>query len=429
MKRLFLLIGCINFAFLLQAQDTLRLSREAAETLFLRQNLLLISEKLNIESQQAEVIQAKVWPNPEFSIDEVNLWTITGVDPSPPFWGNFGRNQQVSFQLSQLIQTAGKRKKLVALEEIDVSKAVQYFEDLLRGLKLELRNQVTELQYTQQSIKVHQQLREQVSTLTKAYKNQVDNGNIPKAEYIRLKAQEFELDKAILALTHEANGIQKELRMLLRVAPEVPIEVTSDGFVKDTQPYESVWMDQLFQKALKNRPDYQLALLDEAYSTESLAYEKAQRVPDLTFDIGYDRNGSTMLDFVGIGVSFDVPLFNRNKGGIKKAQIGMKRADIQKEQTVLAIKNEIYLSYQSLKQAIDFLTSVETGYETDLDELLENYTRNLLARNVDMVAYLDFMDAYLTNKNIILEAQKDVNQKAEELNYALGQDLSPTNTQ
>src|SRR5690606_31142683 len=174
----------------------------------------------------------------------------------------------VAFQLNQLIQTAGKRKKLIALEEIDVSKAVQYFEDLLRGLKLELRNQLTELQYTQQSIKVHQRLREQVSTLTKAYKNQVDNGNIPKAEYIRLKAQELELDKAILALTREANGIQKGLRMLLRIAPEVSIEVTSDGFVRDTRPYESVLMDQLFENALKNRPDYQLALLDEAYSTE-----------------------------------------------------------------------------------------------------------------------------------------------------------------
>lgn len=423
MRQVLLLVGLLNSTLLLQAQDTLRLSRGEAEALFLQNNLLLISEQLHIESQQAEVIQAKAWPNPEFSIDEVNLWTNTGVDPSPPFWGNFGRNQQVSFQLNQLVQTAGKRKKLIALEEVDVEKAGQYLEDLLRALKLELRNQLTELQYLQQSITVHQRLRGQVSTLTAAYKNQLDNGNIPKAEYIRLKAEELELDKAVLTRTQEADAIQKELKMLLRTAPTVTLVITDDGFMKDTQPYRTAVVGQLLENALQYRPDYRLALLEQDYSTKSMAYEKAQRMPDLTVGLGYDRNGSTMLDFVGVGVSFDLPIFDRNKGGIKKAAIGIKQANVQKEQKRLAIENEVLLSYRSLKQAIDFLDGIESGYEDDLESLLENYTRNLLARNVDMVEYLDFMDAYLINQNIILEARKDINQKAEELHYALGQDI------
>lgn len=423
MRQVLLLVGLLNSTLLLQAQDTLRLSRGEAEALFLQNNLLLISEQLHIESQQAEVIQAKAWPNPEFSIDEVNLWTNTGVDPSPPFWGNFGRNQQVSFQLNQLVQTAGKRKKLIALEEVDVEKAGQYLEDLLRALKLELRNQLTELQYLQQSITVHQRLRGQVSTLTAAYKNQLDNGNIPKAEYIRLKAEELELDKAVLTRTQEADAIQKELKMLLRTAPTVTLVITDDGFMKDTQPYRTAVVGQLLENALQYRPDYRLALLEQDYSTKSMAYEKAQRMPDLTVGLGYDRNGSTMLDFVGVGVSFDLPIFDRNKGGIKKAAIGIQQANVQKEQKKLAIENEVLLSYRSLKQAIDFLDGIESGYEDDLESLLENYTRNLLARNVDMVEYLDFMDAYLINQNIILEARKDINQKAEELHYALGQDI------
>lgn len=423
MRQVLLLVGLLNSTLLLQAQDTLRLSRGEAEALFLQNNLLLISEQLHIESQQAEVIQAKAWPNPEFSIDEVNLWTNTGVDPSPPFWGNFGRNQQVSFQLNQLVQTAGKRKKLIALEKVDVEKAGQYLEDLLRALKLELRNQLTELQYLQQSITVHQRLRGQVSTLTAAYKNQLDNGNIPKAEYIRLKAEELELDKAVLTRTQEADAIQKELKMLLRTAPTVTLVITDDGFMKDTQPYRTAVVGQLLENALQYRPDYRLALLEQDYSTKSMAYEKAQRMPDLTVGLGYDRNGSTMLDFVGVGVSFDLPIFDRNKGGIKKAAIGIKQANVQKEQKRLAIENEVLLSYRSLKQAIDFLDGIESGYEDDLESLLENYTRNLLARNVDMVEYLDFMDAYLINQNIILEARKDINQKAEELHYALGQDI------
>ncbi len=424
MKHIILCCVCIAFGLQLQAQEILKISREEAETMFLQNNLLLIAEKLHIESQKAEVIQAKVWPNPEFSISEINLWRTTGVEPSPPFWGNFGRNQQIAFELNQLVQTAGKRKKLIALEQVDVSKAEQYFEDLLRGLKLELRNQLTDLQYNQQAIKVHQNLIENISKLTNAYKNQLDKGNISKAEYIRLKAQEMEIQKEILNLTRESNEIQKELKLLLRVNPNISIEITDDGFVKNTQPYEDVLIEQITENAKENRPDYKLALLEEEYSNKLLSYEKAQRIPDLTFGVNYDRNGNTMLDFVGFGVSFDLPVFNRNKGNITKAKLQIENAKVQKEQTLLTIENEIFLAYKSLQQAIDFVKSIEPDYEKDLDLLLENYTKNFTSKNVSMLEYFDFMDAYLENKKIILEAQKDVNQKAEELNYSLGKDFN-----
>ncbi len=427
MKRILLLCAFIIFGLEAQAQETLKISREEAETIFLQNNLLLISEKLNIESQKAEVIQAKLWPNPEFSISEINLWATnrqTGKETvSPPFWNNFGKNQQIAFELEQLVQTAGKRKKLIALEQVDVSKAEQYFENLLRGLKLELRNQLTDLQHIQQSVKVHQKLVENISKLTNAYKNQLNNGNISKAEYIRLKAQELEIRKEILELTRASNEIQKGLKLLLRTDPTASIEITPDGFVKNTAPYKSVFIEKVVENAKENRPDYKLALLEEDYSKKLLSFEKAQRVPDLTFGVNYDRNGNTMLDFIGFGVSFDLPVFNRNKGNIKKAQISIENAKVQKEQTVLTIENEIFLAYKSLIQAVDFINGIEAGHENDLDLLLENYTKNFTSRNVSMLEYFDFMNAYLENKKIILEAQKEVNHKAEELNYSLGKDL------
>src|SRR5690606_2601962 len=205
--------------------------------------------------------------------------------------------------------------------------------------------------------------------------------------------------------------------------PSVRIEITDDRFVKESKPYRSVILQQIAERAKENRPDYKLALLEEDYSNKLLAYEKAQRVPDLNFGVNYDRNGSTMLDFVGVSVSFDLPLFNRNKGRIKKAQISIENAKVQKEQTALMIENEIFVAYQSLQQAIDFLHEIEESFEGDLDMLLENYTKNFTDRNVSMLAYFDFMDAYRNNKKIILEARKDVRQKAEELNYSLGKDL------
>jgi cobalt-zinc-cadmium efflux system outer membrane protein len=193
--------------------------------------------------------------------------------------------------------------------------------------------------------------------------------------------------------------------------------------VKNTGYYQAILIEQVAESAKENRPDYKLALLEEDYSNKLLAYEKSLRVPDLTFGMNYDRNGSTMLDFVGIGVSFDLPFFNRNQGGIKKAQIGIEKAKVRKQQTSLTIESEIALAYRSLQQAIGFLNNIDAGYETDLDLLLENYTKNFASKNVSMLEYFDFMDAYLNNKKIILEARKEVNQKAEEFHYSLGKDI------
>ena len=103
------------FSVLASAQnivnDTIFLSRKNAETIFLQNNLSLISERLNIDIAQAQIIQAKIWPNPTFSVNEFNLWRNTGSEELPAIWGNYGRYQEFGASLEQLVYTAGKRKK------------------------------------------------------------------------------------------------------------------------------------------------------------------------------------------------------------------------------------------------------------------------------------------------------------------------------
>src|SRR5690606_19486764 len=103
-------------------QETFTISRQEAEALFLKENLLLMAERLEIPKAEALVLQAKLWPNPTLSIDDVNLWaTPSQKEPYgeelPPLFGNFGRYQQFGVGLEQLIITAGKRKKLIGIEQ------------------------------------------------------------------------------------------------------------------------------------------------------------------------------------------------------------------------------------------------------------------------------------------------------------------------
>lgn len=425
MKQL-LVLPFFVFGSYLHAQDTLSLSREECEGVFLKENLLLIAEKLKISQSEALVQQAKLWPNPSFTLDQVNFWATNyqtqGQEVVPPLWGNVGRNQQFGMEIEQLILTAGKRKKLMALERVGVDKAGVYFEELLRNLKTEFRSLIAELQYIQGIEAAYREQLTSISKLTVSFQSQVQKGNISRGEYVRLKALELELTGELNDLKNDRNAVQKELKSLMRLNPLTTLVITDNpGAV--TYDLSKLRAADLIEKAKSNRQEIKLAELEKEYYNKLYAYERAQRVPDLSLKAAYDRNGNTMLDFIGFGFSIDLPFFNRNQGNIKYAETGMEIAKIENEFRQLNVENEVVAAYQNLLIASDFMNNIEPGYEQTLDDLLKHYASNFQSRNISMIEFIDFLDAYLDNKKIILEAEKNVNQKLEELNYAVGTEV------
>jgi len=417
------------FTFSAISQDSLRLSREQAEAIFLKENLLLIAEKLNISQAEAKVMQAKLWPNPTLEIEEVNLWAnskqlnVFGEELQGFSGGEFGKNQQISLSIEQLVITAGKRKKLIALEQVSVDKSEQYFEDLLRNLKIEFRSQLTLLQYHQLRWEIYQNQLKSINQLTEAYKKQLEQGNVSQREYIRLKAVGLEIAQKINELNIEINQAQKELKLLMRIPATSYIEIEKDGYLKDVEQMKQIVLEDVIEQAKANRPDMKIAALEESYFNNLYKYEKAQRTPDLKLKGAYDRGGNFMYNFIGFGLAIDLPVFGRNQGNIKHAQIGIEQSRVLYQQVESNIENEIVLTYRNLINVVDFFERIEPGYEGTLDELLINYTKNFKERNMGMLEYLDFVDAYLENKEIILKAGRDVNESAEEFNYSVGMDL------
>ncbi len=428
------LLGLSNILFLFVcgtgkalAQDTLELSRQECEAIFLKENLLLIAEKLEVPKAEAIVQQARLWPNPNFTLDQVNLWATKGQtggkEAVPPLFGNFGRNQQFGFEVQQLIQTARKRSKLVAVEQVNADHASLGFDELLRNLKAELRKNLTNLQYLQLKEKIYLNQVASVNQLLKAYQAQADQGYIPKSEVIRLKALELEISRNISEIARQNNDAQKEIKLWLRLPPATRIRLNDDGFIRNIDSLRRYTMAEIAEQAKLSRPDLRMATLGETHAKRVIDYEKARRVPDLTLKGTYDRNGNTMLNFFGFGVVMDLPLFDRNQGNIRQAQIRADQSRKLTEYKSSEIENEVVLAYSNLLNAIQLASKIDRNYEADLDEMLHAHTRNFTSRNMSMLEFLDFMDAYLENKQIILETMKSVNDHVEELNYCVGLDL------
>ncbi|TYB74029.1 TolC family protein [Bizionia myxarmorum] len=211
------LFSPVGLSLSAKAQEQLVLSRADCQTIFLKENLQLLAEQLEISQAEAMVLQAKLWPNPSLTIDQVNLWATQGqldafdTEGLPPFKsGNtFGTKQQIGVSLEQLIRTAGKRKKRIALEDITLEQSKEYFQDILRSLKVEFRNQLTELQYLLFSKTMYEEELVSLKQLTTAYQRQVELGHISNSEYIRLKALELEMAKKRMLLNLKLTQFKK----------------------------------------------------------------------------------------------------------------------------------------------------------------------------------------------------------------------------
>ncbi|MCR4031525.1 MULTISPECIES: TolC family protein [Flavobacterium] len=404
--------------------DTIVLSRNQAEAIFLEKNISLISEKLNIDIADAQVIQAKLWPNPTFTVGEINLWSNATAQQLPVLWGNYGRTQQVNAELEQLIQTAGKRKKMIAMEKVSAEIAKEYFKTFLRNLKIEFRENLTDLQYNQAQEEVYQNQLSSMQTLLKAYKNQVAQGNVGKGEYVRLKATELQFLKEINDLQKENNSLQKELKVLMNLPATSFIKLTDEGFVPVNKNIEEINLANLMESAIENRPDMKVLKLGNEYNDNKYKYERAMRTPDVTLGVSYDRGASLMNDFVGIGFSLDLPFFNRNQGNIKAAKIAIDQGKLLTEEKTLSVQSEVLNAYQDFITTKKLYESADASFEGDLDKLLESYRRNFMQRNTSMLEYLDFVNAYLDNKSILLNSKKDLNKNLEELRYITGQEIN-----
>ncbi len=406
-------------------QDTLKMSRAECEARFLSQNLLLIAAKMEIPKAEALLLQTQKWPNPQLTVDQINLWATSrqtrGEEAVPPLFGQFGRNQQFGIEVEQLIYTARKRSKLLEIEKVRVEKASTDFSELLRNLKIEFRLALNKLSFLQSNHHLYQNQLSATQQLVTVYEHQVREGNIPASELVRLRALSLELAQKMNLLHQDVTATQKELKQWMHLPPQSYLVLEEINNIDTPSPLLN--LSAVLEQARQNRPDLEVATLDYELEQKQWAYEKAKRHPDLVLKAAYDRNGNALLNFFGVGATVNLPLFDRNQGNIKYAELEKDQAKSRLDHLWVGVENEVVAAYQNLNSTIQFYNQIKPDYEQELDQLLLAYRQNLLERNVSLVEYLDFLNAYMQNKSILNETKKSLADKMEELNYSVGADL------
>jgi cobalt-zinc-cadmium efflux system outer membrane protein len=419
-KSIFLFVGFCFSGLLALAQpltDTMHLPLQSVEKIFLDSNFQLLAQRYSIDASKAQVIQARLWPNPNLAVGRGPF--IPLYDPNSLYpHSNFFHNAETSATLSQLILLAGKRNKLIKLAQANVRLAEYQFFDLLRTLKYTLRTDFYNIYYLQQSAKVYDVEIKALQQIVEAFAQQQGKGYISEKEVIRIRAQLYSFQNEYNDLINQINDMESELRLVMQVKPNVyidPVLAATDSLDPSRYPITT-----LLDSAIHNRTDLQIARANTNINRLNYNYQRALAVPDLTVSASYDHQGSYATNYNGLGVAMDLPFFNRNQGNIKSAKAQVANTAALERSAQATVEENVTRSLQKAFAQQKLYQSIDPKFRGDFQRLMNEVLINYQKRNLSILEFLDFYDSYKQNVLQVNTIQYNRLQAFEDINYYTG---------
>jgi cobalt-zinc-cadmium efflux system outer membrane protein len=402
------------FSISVFGQDTLKINLAQADSIFISNNYYLLASSMNIEAQKAQIIQAKLYPNPIFTAD------LNAYDPENNKAFHIGKTGQKVFQFEQLILLGGKRKSEIEMAKTNAKIAELEFQRLVRQLKFRLHSDLFAIGQQQFVLSRYNRQLALLDTLLSAYQVQADKGNIPLKDVVRLKAAYLKLNNDRAELFHQYYEALSNIQTLLQT--DAPID-----FIFSEQEIENyikpVPLNDIKSEALQNRPELLIIQQDKLLAEQYLSYQKRLAVPDINLFTSYDQRGGAFINQVNAGIAIPLPLWNRNQGNIKASQFKLKEADYNLQ----AMQNEIMSSlqnhYASYLQTVSEYRKAIALYNEDFETTVKGMTNNFQKQNVSIVEFIDFFEAYNEVLTELARIKKQLVMSAEQLNLLIGKDV------
>jgi cobalt-zinc-cadmium efflux system outer membrane protein len=326
-----------------------------AQQLALRKNADLRIAQSQADGALAQLRAAREFPNPVagYSIGKINSDSRSNstVD-GRGFWN---RSYDSVFSLSQLIEL-GKRGGRRASAEAGLRSAEALRDDSRRLL----------LQSVDQLYLAALEAREEVRVLTESAvslrreagiaSTRFHAGDIAATDQAQIEIAAAQLELAAASGRANARSAQIALEKLLGLA-----EARGETVLADTLD-RIVILPANAEAAVGSRPDISAAEASLAKSEADLTLQRHGAIPDLTLSLQYEHQPPDQPNTVGLGLSFPLPLWNRNTGNILAARAARNEAQAQLEK----IRTQASAEIAAARIAFDEARARAEAYTHDL---------------------------------------------------------------
>ncbi len=389
------------------------LTLEAAKSLLISYNPTLQAERLNVDIEAADVIDAEKRPNPSFSAGSEGL-SFGSSDRS------FFSNQELSLEIRQVFETAGKRQKRTRLEEADVEIADIEVQYLVRLLIFEGKKAYYQVVLAQEDLTLARDILDQFVGVVHLNRLRYEGGEIAGGELRRVEAAQYRFYEDVVAAEVGLENAQDRLLALLG----------STDFhqrFKAVDPFDSQFVpppvQELRDTALRERADLAAQRAQIARADFGIELEKARGVPNISPFVGYRRD----LGESGAIVGLEIPLFvsNRNQGGIARAQAQRRRQEQLVRLAEVRALEEVQLALNQLegnRQRIEALQGEYLNKARQSRDIAESAYR---LGGASLIEFLDAERTYRETSRLYNRVLYDFQISRGQLELAIGKDLQP----
>jgi outer membrane protein, heavy metal efflux system len=395
------------------ASKPLRLSVNDALGLFLSQNLDMLIAKYGIEYTRGQEVTARLFPNPLLSVGTLSSYTQGRT---------FSNSGQLTTQVTQLFELAGKRGYRIESAGFGTQSAEAAFEDAVRQLGFTVKDTYYRIQLAQRRLVLAEENRERFSRILAINTIRFNKGYIAEIDLIRIRLQMVDFHSQVIQSQQTAESAKGELRQLLRLSPKTVLELTTELGFRRIDPD----IEKLRVTALDVRPDIRAKRFTFSQRESELKLAKAYRIPDVTIGAGYDIQGSRGPDNPGqvaLNAGIPLPLFNRNQGGILQAEVSLQSAEAELDKSINLVENEVDVAYRNLLQSRRL---VEAYFGEVLEDARATFAIVERAYERGGATILDLLDAARTSRTIqqnYIEALFNYQHNLFQLESAVGQEI------
>jgi outer membrane protein, heavy metal efflux system len=400
-----------TFAQQQQTITSLLLTSLQADELLVTNNLEALAKKYDISAAQALIIQAKLRPNPNANIG------APLISPERKRVLDIGVGGDRSIGVQQLIELADKRKKRTALATESAKLPEIELLQLMRELQYTLHTNFFDLYFKNNVLEL---LNSQINTIqgiVAVYKPQVEKGNIPLRDLVRLQSLVFSLQNDKTELLTNIAEIQKQLRILLAVQQPIQPLVTDEELNKYVVALD---LPTLTNTAMQARPDLKVIGAAQRVADLNYNYQKALATPDLLIGSQYQHSGGYSNNYIGFSLGMDLPVFNKNQGNIENARLLVERQRANSRTRENTIAGEVRGAYEKLQQADNAYKNLDKSFLEQSEVLRKSMLTNYEKRNVTLLEFIDFFETYTENLRQYNRLKADRIAAFEELNYVVG---------
>ena len=335
----------------------------------LQQSPDLKAERLNLAAAHGDTVQAGLWPNPVVAASRKPGETDLGLEQPLPIFG----------QLSQRKATAeeAERKAGADVRSSVVQRLAEAGEAFIAA------------QMAQERVRVWVQARDQLQDAMRIVQGQISHGARSRYDGERMALKLNQLQLNLVRAMAEQKEAASAMARLSGLPNWQPIAV---GALHP--PPESTYanVDQLWEQARAQAPALQSAVAAVGLADQQLALRHKEAIPVPT--LSYTRVRSRPDGHHNqVGVSIELPLFDRKQGDIARAEAEQRQARHRQDAAEVELKSNLVRSvqqYQMRRAALVAYEQREHAQHANLGAMAQD------AYRLGQGSILDFIDSLET---------------------------------